>query len=591
MKNITEEEKNLWLSNSQPKNITISIYKNGDYIILNNSDIVSESLEITEILESGKTLSFGDVNASSLKFRCRDIAQDVRGCSVTVSLAFKDYPQYSQYVFAGRIDTQSNQTHEDVITTITAYDYIKMAFELDLTEWWKNLQIADNQPFSAYVNLITRKLASDGGCAPFEDSSLAKMANLNQIIAKKPDLNADYTSLSGEMFLKWIAQVCNVYITLVRGRLVAVRLPEMKEGLRPHIGLRPHKGLYPSAGSYDFSVPQSNYISATYEPYKTEKIDQVIITDKGGIGEWKYPNIQGDGKNIFFMDGNPFVWAMSDIQAVAQTIFDRIKNVYFTPCNVKCYGTVFMELGDVIKVSTVKNIILSYILKRTMKGINSITDSFTNKAEQYQGSHAPSYSEINNANGKTILKIQADIVEINELKASKVYVDDEVAKKVSAEELYVSGTTIIDNAHIENLDASKITSGTISTSRLDSSVITTSNFSSQNINADNITSGTLNASNVTISNLSVTNSMISGRISTEHLSTSVVTSSNISTQTLSASQITGALSNATEGSITIGTGRFANLGIFDGSGYRKLGITKLHYGTADYNFITAGGYI
>lgn len=521
MKNITEEEKNLWLSNSQPKNITISIYKNGDYIILNNSDIVSESLEITEILESGKTLSFGDVNASSLKFRCRDLAQDVRGCSVTVSLAFKDYPQYSQYVFAGRIDTQSNQTHEDVITTITAYDYIKMAFELDLTEWWKNLQVADNQPFSVYVDLITRKLASDGGCAPFEDSSLAKMANLNQIIAKKPDLNADYTSLSGEMFLKWIAQVCNVYITLVRGRLVAVRLPEMKEGLRPHIGLRPHKGLYPSAGSYDLSVPQSNYISATYEPYKTAKIDQVIITDKGGIGEWKYPNIQGDGKNIFFMDGNPFVWAMSDIQAVAQTIFDRIKNVYFTPCNVKCHGTVFMELGDVIKVSTVKNIILSYILKRTMKGINSITDSFTNRAEQYQDSHAPSYSEINNANGKTILKIQADIVEINELVAEKAT----ISQLESAEARI--GTLEADHVSVSSLNAVSGRVGSLEADHVSVSSLNAVSGRVGNLEADHVSVSSFNALSGTVGTISA------NYISTGNLSSQIASLSRVTCQQLS----------------------------------------------------------
>lgn len=551
---------------------------------LTNSDIVSESLEITQILESGKTLSFGDVNASSLKFRCRNLTQDVRGWFLNANLKLKDYPQYALNIFDGKLDTQSNQTHEDVTTTITAYDHIKTAFALDMTDWWKNVQMADNQPFSAYVDLITRKLSSDCGLAQFDGSSLAKMANLNQIIPKKPDLISDYSGLSGEMFLKWIAQVCNVYITLVNGRLVAVRLPEMKEGLRPHIGLRPHKGLYPSAGRFDLSVPESSYISATYEPYKTEKIDQVIITDKGNIGEWKYPNIEGDGKNIFFIDGNPFLWAMSDAQSAAQTIYDRIKNVYFTPCNVKCYGTVFMELGDVIRVSTVKNVILSYILKRTMKGINSITDSFTNKSEQYQSSHTPSYSEISNDNGKSILKIQADIVEINELVAEKA----SISQLESAEARI--GTLETDSLTAKNINAATFTLDQGHISGLTVMQANVESLCANALTADNIDSKTFTLGSGHIGNLDASK-ITSGTISTARLSSSVVTSSNISTQTLSASQITGALSNATEGSITIGTGRFANLGIFDGSGYRKLGITKLHYGTADYNFITAGGYI
>lgn len=50
----------------------------------------------------------------------------------------------------------------------------------------------------------------------------------------------------------------------------------------------------------------------------------------------------------------------------------------------------------------------------------------------------------------------------------------------------ISGDSIIEAACIPNLDASKITSGTISTTRLDSSVITTGNFSSKSLSTGNL---------------------------------------------------------------------------------------------------------
>lgn len=124
MKNITAEEKRLWLGSSHPKDLIITLtpptQSGGTTITLTNTDIISESLEITQILESGKTLSFGDVNASSLKFKCRDLSTDIRGYKLEAVLKFKDYPQYSQKVFVGYVYNQTNQNHEDVTTTITA---------------------------------------------------------------------------------------------------------------------------------------------------------------------------------------------------------------------------------------------------------------------------------------------------------------------------------------------------------------------------------------------------------------------------------------------------------------------------------------
>lgn len=466
MKNKTEAEKKAWQAGTQHKELIISILDetNKTVLTLNNSEIVSESLEISQILESNNTLSFGDVNAATVKFQCRDIKADVRGLKISIEMKLSGTDYDPELLFYGIIDGQENQTHEDILTTITACDFMRYAFNLVMTDWWKTHTFSGTK-FRNYIEDITGAIALTVKCAGMTEEDLLKFANLDCDLAQKPDLVADYGNVSGEMLLKWIAQAGNVYLTMDGNRIKAVRLQPMSEGLHPHIGLHPRKGLYPSGGAYDKRYTQGDYIKAKYEPYKTEKIDKVIITDKAGIGQGQYPT--DPGENVFYIDGNPFLWSMP-MQVCAQNIFERIKDVFFTPSAIETIGMPFVELGDVIKVYTAGNIIYSYVLRREFLGIQNIRDKYINDAGQYQDTHAPSFASVTNDNGKTILKIQADIVEMNEV----------IAKKITADDV----KTI-------------------------------------NLSADQITAGTLDCTKITVKDLVVTNSMISGMISAGHIDT------------------------------------------------------------------------
>lgn len=494
MLNITDEEKLLWQSDSQHKEYEI-VFKQPNseqtISILYNEDLVGESLKLTQILEDNNTLTFAGVNSDYLTFECIDLIQDYRGCDIEVwaKLSGTTYPK--RLFFFGPVLEQENQTHEDVTTSITAYDLISVINRLNLTSWWNELSLPTNATFRDYIERIIDKFATETGCEVFSELDYSLLANIDLVLSYKPDLIADFQEVTGEMLIKWIAQAANVYITMQGRKLRPVKIQPMKDGLRPHVGLRPHPGLFPYGGSYDKAYSTADYIKVDYEPYRTNKIDQVVVNDKVGIGQGQYPTEKGD--NVFYLDSNPFLWAM-DMQQAAENIYQRIKDVYFTPSKIEAVGLPFIELGDVCKLYTQKNIIYSYILKRTLKGMQALIDDYANESEQVQQSHEPSFASVTSDNGKSILKIQADIVEINELKASKIYVDEEVAKKVSAEELYVSGTTVINNAHIDNLDASKITSGRISTDHLSTSVITTGNLSAQSISASQISGGSLSGS-------------------------------------------------------------------------------------------------
>lgn len=507
MKNVTDAEKLAWQSGVLHKDVTLTINcKNGSVINLNNSDIVSNSIKLSKILESNKTLSFGDTNAASLEIKCRDIKQDIRGCDITAKIKLRG-TEFEQILFCGVIEAQENQTHEDILTRITAFDYIRSIFNLDVTNWWNGLSIANDTVFRTYVKTIIDKLAQLAKCTGMSDADINKFANLNVKVKEKPNLIDKYGTVTGEMLLKWLAQAGNVYITLDCKELKAVKLEPMVEGLHPHVGLYPHKGLYPSGGNYNQKYNRSEYIKLKYEPYKTEKVDQVVITDQEGIGQGQYPTTAG--KNILFIDSNPFLWNMPMNQC-AENIYGRVKDIYFTPASIECVGMPYIELGDVIKAYTANNSIFSYILKIELKGIQNLRSKFINESEQFLDTHSPSYAEVTNDNGKRILKIQADIVEINEL----------VAKRATIEQLQATnarvGSLEADHVKVSDLKASNARIGSLEADHVSVSSFNAVSGRVGNLEADHVSVSSFNALSATVSTINA-NYITSAYINAEHI--------------------------------------------------------------------------
>lgn len=520
MQTISAEEKALWRSDIQKKNLRIIVYHpqtKAQVLTLNNSDIVSESFELTQILESKNTLTFGNANAACVKFKCRDIERDIRNYLVRVTIALDGTNYAARTLFYGRIETQENQTHEDVLTSFIAYDLMRDIYALNLTSWWNSYSPANNSTLQTYVSAITNKIRDSIGCSV----SIGSCANLSLSLESKPDLSK-YQVVSGEMLIKWLAQICNVYFYFDDSTLKTLSLRSMAEGLFPATTLYPNTTLFPDGGTYDVKMQNDSYNKLSYEPYKTAIIDKVVVTDQESIEQGQYPAITGN--NILYIESNPFVWKMN-MQQAAQNIYDRVKNVWFTPCVVNCPGMPYMEMGDMIKIQTAKNEIFAYILKRTLKGIQILKDTFRNESDQYQESHAQTFASITSDNGKSVLKIQADIVEMNEVVAQKATITDLNATNirvgsleadhvttaeltatngrigaleadhVTTEQLNAtngrvgtletnsltadninSKTFTLDSGHIGNLDASKITSGTISAARIDTNFASAQHF-------------------------------------------------------------------------------------------------------------------
>lgn len=72
------------------------------------------------------------------------------------------------------------------------------------------------------------------------------------------------------------------------------------------------------------------------------------------------------------------------MQEVLANIYTKIGGIYYVPHNTKVRGMPYVECGDVINVQiSERQSIDTYVFKRTMKGVQSLTDTYEADGKEY----------------------------------------------------------------------------------------------------------------------------------------------------------------------------------------------------------------
>ena len=479
MINITEEEKNKWRSTSIEKSLILSFPDMS--LVFTNDDIVFESLSITESINEENALAFTGCIASEMSISISEPVQDLRGqyCEVTISV---DNEQPLP-LFKGYVDSQDNLNQLDAITNITAYDILVTKINaVDVTSWYNSITYpisvkAFRDSFFNYLNV------------PQENTVLV---NDGLYLSEKTIKDA---TILGESIIKYICQMNAVFGQISRyGEFKYVKLDKIVEGLYPAEDLYPSDDLYPAQENAKELIGQNRYITLNYEPFKTEAITRVSIRDQEGLEQG------GAGTstdNQLVIADNPLIWSVN-MQTAATNIYSVVDGRQFTPANIECIGYPYIECGDVILLHTNKHIVRTYILKRTLKGIQALFDDYDSESDRLQPTYQQSLSTSISANGKNILKIQADIVEINEVVAKKATIADLDAAKARIGNLEVANVTITGSLNALRGDFDTLSAKSITTDNFHSQLITADMVSSGVISASKITSGTLNVNRLNV---------------------------------------------------------------------------------------------
>lgn len=350
--------KELYNQDSVDKHLIIA-YEGGE---ITNEDLYSESFELTESLCSQNELRFGSCEASMLKFKIANVVEALKDKWLTVSqvLAEKNDTPFQLGKYKVFSDVPSGDRN---YRNIIAYDAMYDIINADVAVWYESLTFP-----------ITLKEFRDSFFEYFgiEQDDVELIMDSMTV-----DKTISTVSISGKDIITAICEINGVFGHINRlGKFAYISLAD-KIGLYPSVELYPSNSLLPINGPYDAtteSLNKSRYISCEYEDFETSFISKLQIRqEENDIGA-----IVGEGTNTYIVEDNFLVYGKEpeELAEIANKVLKKIRLIQYRPATVSLKGNPCLEVGDAFMCHTRSKEVASYILQRTIRGIQSLRDVF-----------------------------------------------------------------------------------------------------------------------------------------------------------------------------------------------------------------------
>ena len=355
-----------------------------------NAEFGSEEMTLTERLCSEDILRFGCCEASTFQIRILNTVMPLKGKTLTVSMALTG-EENGQYML-GKYKVDSDKpTADRRYRDVVAYDAMYDILTADVSDWYH--KILPDKDSSVTLRQFRNSFLSHFGI----EQEAVELVNDSMTVAK----TVEPSSLSGKTVITAICEINGCFGHIGRdGRFRYIHLKEIVEGLYPSDTLYPREDLYPADPMNTEKISRSHYISAEYEDFRTERINKLQIRqEENDIG-----CIYGDGDNCYIVQDNFLVYGKSseELNTIAANLYSVICKVWYRPAHVEAKGNPCLEVGDGIRLSTTREIIHTYILQRTLKGIQALRDTYDAEGERYQSEDVNSVHEsIIQLKGKT----------------------------------------------------------------------------------------------------------------------------------------------------------------------------------------------
>ena len=337
-------------------------------VTITNTELHQESFELTESLCSESELTFGACEAAAVKFTISNVFTSLKDKWITVKMVLNGNSS-NPFIFGHYKVVSDKPTADRTKREIEAYDALYDVINTDVVGWYN--EILPNTETYVTLKRFRDSFFSHFGIAQ-KDITLA-----NDNMTTSRGVDAD--ELSGSQVLNAICEI---------------------NGCLGRIG---------RTGQFEFTylesaspiiISKNHYISADYQDYMVSKIDKLQIRqDENDIG-----SIVGTGSNTYVIENNFLVYGKdaAQLKAIATNVFNRIKGITYRPAEISSAGNPCIEIGDAIKLSTKYAELTTYVLERSLKGIQALTDSFTAQGEQLRT------TQINSSN-KSITQLKGRV--------------------------------------------------------------------------------------------------------------------------------------------------------------------------------------
>lgn len=367
----------------------LSIVTDDGQIHITNNELHQEQFELTESLCSESELTFGSCEAGMVKFTVSNIFSGLKDKWITIQMVLAGNTANPFQIGRYKVysDTpEADRTKRDIV----AYDALYDMINADVAEWYNTL-LPDKD------STTTMKAFRDSffGYFGIEQADI-QLVNDDMKVEK----TVEPEELSGATVLNCICEINGCFGHIGRdGRFHYIYLEQEIQGLYPRNDLYPADDLYPREPK-STRIGKNLYISAQYEDFLVKTIDKLQIRkEEDDIGV-----IVGNGTNAYVIQDNFLAYGKDseELTGIANNIYEKIRGIIYRPFSADCKGNPCIEVGDAVRLPTRYEIIESYVLKRTLKGIQALRDDYEAAGEEYCSTQVNSvHKSIIQLKGKT----------------------------------------------------------------------------------------------------------------------------------------------------------------------------------------------
>ena len=367
---INSSLKEKYWDSATDKQMVISVVGTNQKI--DNSMLEIGTFSLEESLCSESELKFGACEANCVKFTARNTAGSIIGKKISIEETIdgdSENPMpYGVFKVASDVPTADRTKRQ-----ITAYDAMYDIINTDVKSWYAGLS------FPMTLRQFRNSFFAHLGIAQVETSLVNDSMTVNKtIVATQTDDSSAVTeepAISGKTVVTAICEINGCFGNINReGKFEYVFLKEITSALYPAEDLFPSDNLFPSDANTESMT--GHYITFDYEDFKSKAITQLEIkTSEDNAGA-----IVGTYGNNYSITGNFLVSDKTgaELEQIANNLLPIMKQAVYTPIkSCTCVGNPCLTLGEPIRFNTTREIVETYLLQRTLTGVQSKRDSIS----------------------------------------------------------------------------------------------------------------------------------------------------------------------------------------------------------------------
>jgi hypothetical protein len=415
------------------------VCQDGTILTNKNFSSTSSDFSLSESLCSDSKLSFGKCESACLKIKIANTVNSLKGQTLQVTETL-DNKNDVPFKIGTYIVDEDTLTSDKKYRNITAYDRLYSVSSMNVSDWYSKLFPSKQVPLIRYEN-VTKEWTYTGidgkeiteyyeelepityyqteyesiTLKAFRDSFFkyigltqqsTTLVNDNMKVSKSVD-NIDLTAKD---VLEAICEINGVFGKMSRDDIfIYVELKSFSRGLFPSKTLYPSKSLFPTKpGNPDTRrLEVGEYKTLQVGDTNFEQITKLQIRQsEDDIGY-----IAGDDTGVsYIIQGNFLTYSSGtdELKTIANNVLSKISKVIFNPVNITLQGNPCVETGDTIRIIDTNNkVYMSYVLQRTLTGIQMLMDSIISEGDQ-------SLAEVNGIQ-HDIIKLQGKTNELSRL--------------------------------------------------------------------------------------------------------------------------------------------------------------------------------